>query len=211
MKSLFKGLILGLCMLASTTSMAVYIPKDSAIDVGKLTPQQVNELKVKALQMEADSSSPSSTIATVQSISAATRNESEKWADFGKNLGTAMISTAKELAMSAAEFSNTGIGKITVGVIVYKIIGHDILKLGVGLLVMFLLPFIILNFRNTLVFGNKKYEYQDRTFFFIPYKKKVLISKNPLASLDGSDVFWITIWSTILSIFSVIIALIIIF
>ena len=156
MKRLFKGLILGLCMLATTASMAVYIPKDSGIDVGKLTPQQVNELKVKALQMEADSASPSSTIAKVQSISAATRNESEKWADFGKNLGTAMISTAKELAMSAAEFSNTGIGKITVGVIVYKIIGQ--MLVGVGLLVMFVLPFIILKFRNTLVFGNTKIE-----------------------------------------------------
>lgn len=85
----------------------------SLVDATGLTDEQVNELKIKALQMKNDKGTVAKSVGTATAISAATRTEAEQWASFGKNLGTAMVSTAKELGVAVNEFSQTGVGQVT--------------------------------------------------------------------------------------------------
>ena len=59
----------------------------------------------------------------------------EKWAEWGQGIGKAISSTAKELGVAVDEFSRTPVGQITMAVIVYKVIGKDILRyFGGGIL-----------------------------------------------------------------------------
>jgi hypothetical protein len=43
-----------------------------------------------------------------------------------------MVGAAKEIGIAANEFSQTQLGKIVVFIVAYKIIGQDILRVGLG-------------------------------------------------------------------------------
>jgi hypothetical protein len=121
------------------------------VDVSKLTREQRAEIQLQVERTVNKSSDPSV-------ISSNVRNEATQWADLGKNVGTALVASAKEVGQGVNEFSQTPVGQLTTAIIVYKVIGRDILGLVFGSLVLIvgsLAAFLI--YRNFGV-SNRKYE-----------------------------------------------------
>lgn len=179
------------------------------IDTSGLTEQQVNELRIQALKLQNAKSEPSApVIDTAAKVSTVTLGEAQKWADFGKNLGVALVSTAKELGIAVNEFSQTGIGKVTTAIIVYKLVGRDIIHFVVGLILMFGLPALIIAARRFVVISNIKYAYEDRKAWFITYRKRVVTS---VEHISGDNQFWVFFWTCALTLVSIAISIVIMF
>jgi hypothetical protein len=106
----------------------------SGVAATQLTPEQIQQVATALNTVQSDGVAK-----TVTNTSAAIRTEASEWAEIGSNIGSAMVSAAKELGVAANEFSQTGIGKITTVIIAYKIIGNDILGviIGTGILIGF--------------------------------------------------------------------------
>jgi len=57
-----------------------------------------------------------------------------KYAQLGQSIGAGLASTAKEMGIAVNDFANTPIGKIATIIIVFKLIGWEIIKITVGFL-----------------------------------------------------------------------------
>jgi hypothetical protein len=78
-----------------------------------------------------------------------------EWAKLGTNLGQALVATAKEAGMAVAEFSKTPVGQTATAVIVYKVVGKDLVRTALALLlfgvgVFYMLPklYVITAYRS---------------------------------------------------------------
>lgn len=169
-----------------------------------MSEDQITELKIQALKAQQTKTS-APIVDTAAKVSSVTRGEAEKWADFGKNIGAALVSTAKELGVAAVEFSKTDLGKIATFIIVYKLIGNAIVHFIAGLILMFLLPTLIIAARRYIMLQEAKYEYQDwKLFGLIPYKKRVMVS---FKKVDGDNSFWIFFWTVGATLVSIVFSL----
>jgi len=150
----------------------------SNIDVSKLTSEQKVQLlsQVTDLQKQANSTT---------NISATVRNEASAWGDLGANMGRAAVSAAKEIGVAANDFVQTPLGKITMGIVIYKVMGGAIVHLvvGVSLLILFLsVAIYLLIFKNK--YGQVEFEYVDGPFN--AWKRKRLKSFR----VDSDLVLW---------------------
>lgn len=57
-----------------------------------------------------------------------------KWVGMGKEIGIAVNESLISLTETADKFANTKVGKFTMFIVAYKVIGTDILQLGFGIL-----------------------------------------------------------------------------
>jgi hypothetical protein len=96
-----------------------------ALDVASMSPQQRLEL-----QAQLDHAN--------KPIEVRVREEAAQWADLGANVGRALIGAAKELGIAANEFSQTGLGKCVVALVVVKLLGGTLAHLAAAVLVMLL-------------------------------------------------------------------------
>lgn len=142
MAKFLVGLILmmPLCLSAAT------------LNIQGLSKEQIAELNSRAEKMRSPEDQ-------VQGISAAARAETAAWANLGANIGTAMVSAARELGLAANEFSQTGLGKIVTGVVIYKVMGRDILGVIVGTGILIFGYGIVVWLFVAHRFGQCKYEY----------------------------------------------------
>lgn len=101
----------------------------SQLDVSKLTQEQRAAIQLQITQIAERKADSSNLAVTV-------REEASKWADLGKNVGTALVASAKEVGQGVNEFSQTQVGQITTAIIVYKVIGRDVIKLVVGFMTL---------------------------------------------------------------------------
>lgn len=62
----------------------------------------------------------------VETVAAVTPERLNEWAEKGKGIGMAIGSAAKELGIAANDFLKTDAGKMTMGIILWKMLGHDI-------------------------------------------------------------------------------------
>ena len=67
----------------------------------------------------------------------------KKWAEVGKSIGLAIGETAKQLNVEVNSFIKTPAGIITVALISYKIAGHDILRIILGIPLWCVITFIV--------------------------------------------------------------------
>jgi hypothetical protein len=76
----------------------------------------------------------------VEKVAAATPEKLEMYAGVGVQIGKAIAATAKELGFEVNEFAKTTIGKLTVAMIIWKLVGAKFFGviLGVGFLTVFL-------------------------------------------------------------------------
>lgn len=129
---------------------AVSLTATAQISTEGLTPEQVKQLQEQVAQLKTQPAN----------ISATVRQEAEAWGELGANMGRAMVSAAREVGVAANEFSQTTLGKITVAIIVYKIVGQDILQILSGfLLLMICLPGAWYVWKSPI--GAYRVEYQD--------------------------------------------------
>lgn len=108
------------------------------LDMSNLTPQQRHNLQVKAAEMAAANAKsqvvvqqpkPTTITEDVADASAAMRKELTEWGFMGKGVGVALIAAAKEVGIAANEFAQTDLGKVTVAIVAYKMIGNEALDL----------------------------------------------------------------------------------
>ena len=84
-------------------------------------------------------------------------DKAEKWA---KIISTTIKTISQDLAVSVNEFVKTDVGKITMFLIVYKVIGDDIRHIVLGMLGWFMTSLIlIISFRH--FHGSKKFKIKD--------------------------------------------------
>lgn len=150
-----------LMILASTLLMATASAQTA--DVSKLTPDQQAAIQKTITEMQ----SP-------KNISETARVETEKWVELGGNMGKAAVGAARELGIAANEFVQTPIGRITMAVVVYKVIGQDVIGMIVGLGVLVFFLSLALYFFKAKKYMGVQYEYQPRLFGL--YHKQVVTS-----------------------------------
>lgn len=75
-----------------------------------------------------------------------------KWAGVGKEVGIAINEGLTAVVDVADKFGKTNVGQITIGLIVWKVIGKDIVRLIIGLIILFvLLSVIIHSYYRTII------------------------------------------------------------
>lgn len=111
-----------------------------------LTPEQAAQL-AKASTTDA------------KNISAVVREEASAWGEMGANMGKALVGAAKEVGVAANEFSQTPLGKVTVAVVVYKVIGEDLIGKIVGLGILVTMLGVAVWFLRTSKFSEVEYTY----------------------------------------------------
>lgn len=100
------------------------------IEVSGLSEQQVAELKATAAQSAAenakakvDGTAPSKTVQRVN-----------EWVEIGNGVGAGLAAAAEKMGIVANQFATTPVGKLTIFIILWKMIGGDLVQLFIGLL-----------------------------------------------------------------------------
>ena len=175
-------------LAAAMLSIASMSVNAQTVDVSGLSAAQIQEIQNKAKEMKS----------TPEAVSAAVRGEVTAWAELGTGLGQAMVATAKEIGVAATEFAETPLGMIVSAIVVFKVIGGDVMLIVLGLLV----PTIAVPLGAWMIRANKwknmKYEYKPVLWGF--WQRQFLVSRDMNSSDNGEMVFfgWITIASSIL-------------
>lgn len=114
-----KKLILGLLFAVASTFAG-------AVDTSGLTPAQLKEIEFSVNRLKTENSgNPANTSANI-------RKEVSAWAEIGTNVGQAMVAAAKELGVAATSFAETPLGKITVAIVVFNLIGSSLAKIVIA-------------------------------------------------------------------------------
>lgn len=116
MKKIFAFVV---AAIMATSAMAV------EVDTRDLTDAQKAALQAQIEQLKTEKSDP-------QNISKTVRHEAEAWGELGGNMGKALVGAAKEIGVAANDFAGTSLGKVTVGVVIYKLMGKDIVSMITG-------------------------------------------------------------------------------
>lgn len=92
------------------------------LEVYGLTEVQAAKLKLQAAKMKDEKEDP-----------AKVSDRMAEYAEIGQKYGVALAATAKELGIAADEILNTTVGKIALVLIVWKVMGEDLIGLLVGI------------------------------------------------------------------------------
>lgn len=93
---------------------------DGLLNIEGLSIQQQEEIKKNVERMKGK-------------ITPDTINE---YATLGTAIGKAISTTAQELGIAVNEFSSTPVGKISIGIIAWKLIGQDVIQIVVGAIML---------------------------------------------------------------------------
>lgn len=86
---------------------------------------------------------------TDQSTSKVTPENFEKWVSAGTSVGKGLASIVKELGITVNEFVQTPAGKIGVGVLVWHVMGNELIRVVFGVILLFVwIPIWISMYRN---------------------------------------------------------------
>ena len=96
------------------------------INTSGLTPSQKAQVQFEVAEMLEENGQDKSAQNQVE--------KAKEWAELGQQVGVALVATAKELGIAVEDFSHTTIGKVTIGIIVWKLMGKEILRGVVGFL-----------------------------------------------------------------------------
>lgn len=153
--------ILGaVALLASpTVSLA------NTVDVSGLTPQQIAEIQQQVENKKSE---------TPEGKVRSAVEKANEWVDIGEGIGAGVAAAARETGQVVNEFATTPVGKMTTFVILYKVIGKDILSAVVGTiaLAIFITIWVTYTYRffskqKKITYGegkSKVVEYRDRDF-----------------------------------------------
>lgn len=119
--------LLAAALLLATPAVAA---AQAAIDTTGLSEAQIAELQQKA---------EAARQATPEGQVKSTAAKVSEWAEIGTGIGTGLAAAARETGTVVNEFAATPVGKMTTAVIIYKVVGKDILGvlIGVPLLILF--------------------------------------------------------------------------
>lgn len=151
MKKLLSMLVMAVAMLPT---FAYADTPSVQSQMGKLSDTKRAELALKIAQAVEEEQAATAPILSKVPASA----QMEKWASVGEQIGKALAGTARELGVVANDFIKTPAGQITMAMIVWKIMGHEIAQLAVGLLMFFtLVPLWVYMFRRMCIIKSVTY------------------------------------------------------
>ena len=150
---LLKSLISAMVFTIVLSAFPLHASADSNITVnGKtytVTDTQAAEFAVSVVKTAADNhvATPSETVETKIS----------HYAEFGRIIGASLAGTAKELGVAVNDFSQTRIGVVSTWILVYKLIGADIIqKIAAFLWFTVALPTWFWNWRRVAIWKSVK-------------------------------------------------------
>lgn len=91
-----------------------------------LTQEQINKLSPEVQSALKAANTEQQITTQIETVS--------KYAGMGKEIGTAVNESLKAVSSTVVDLSETKVGKITMALVVYKVIGTDILQLFIGIL-----------------------------------------------------------------------------
>jgi len=139
-------MVLSLCL--SSFASAGITTDNLSSNFNRLTETQKAEI-AKTIAENAEKNNVG--INGVVSAPTTTIEEAHKWVDLGTKFGQSIGSAARELGVLVSDFLKTPVGKLTAVLIIWKIIGADLIHLfGAGMMFFFILPLNIFIFRHYL-------------------------------------------------------------
>lgn len=120
----------------------------TTLTLDNLTPEQMKILAGKAAELKTQADREAAERAKaeaakllpppskVSDISEKTRNEFVQWSEIGTGIGKAVLATAKEIGVAAVDFANSGLGKLVIVLIIFKLFGSKLLGIAFATLVV---------------------------------------------------------------------------
>jgi len=150
MKFFTQSLVLFAALFMCGVSYAG-IDKDDLGDFNTLT--GVQKAEIVAAIARAKSQNGPAHVATPEKL--------KEWAEVGSAVGKGLVATAKELGVEVNAFAQTGVGKLAIILIVWKVMGGDILHIFGGIMwFLIALPMWMYYFRKLCIV--KGIEYNDK-------------------------------------------------
>jgi hypothetical protein len=141
------------------------------IDTSGLTASQIATLQAQAAQAKAANTDHQNTPFSPSSLS--------EYAKLGRDIGVGLASTAREIGVATNDFAKTPIGHVATLLIVYKLIGRDIVHY-IGGIIWFsiMLPLWIVFFRRMYLYESIETKFDRET------GKKMSIIRTPMEASD---------------------------
>lgn len=133
-----KRIVIALLALLAAPTVAF---AQQSVNVDGLNAQQVAEIQA---QIEAKKTE------TPEGQVRASIERANEWVDIGEGIGAGVAAAARETGQVVNEFAVTPVGKMTTFVILWKVIGKDLLGVIVGSIVMVAFTTIWLVYTNRL-------------------------------------------------------------
>lgn len=155
------------------------------VDVSKITPEQASQIQKQVDELQLKPTN----------VSANVRKETEAWGELGSNMGKALIGAAKEVGVAANDFAGTSLGKITVGIVAYKIIGRDVLKITSGIATLLVGTWLA-------ILGHRRYawdfKYEVKPTMWGAFNRRYVLERKAHDDTGGvlilSTLFLIIVW-----------------
>lgn len=178
MKKILSVLAMAFACLATPSFAAtnINVSEIETIDVRKLTPEQKAQLMSQTVDMQKQAVETQIAQKPVN-VSQTVRTEATAWGELGTNMGKAAVATAKEVGMAANEFVNTPLGKITMGIVIFKVMGAEVMSFVTG---GFILVFF-LSFAAYFILrkDHKSAKYENVPVLFGLFTRRVVIETGP--------------------------------
>lgn len=125
MRNLLLALMLFASPLMAQDSVMVSVPRSA------LTPQQLANVEAQGIKEKAEAYGA--------------------WVGVGKEVGEAVNSSLSAISDNAAKFADTKVGKFSMFIVAWKVLGNDILGVFYALIIVFIgLPVLIWSYRKHL-------------------------------------------------------------
>lgn len=153
-------------IVAAVMAAAAFTAQAEQTTTITLTKEQAAQL------MKSQGSAP---VETAKTVSAAVREEASAWGEMGANMGRALVAASREVGVAANEFATTPLGRLTVAIVAYKLIGEDILGVLVGSsMLLVILAFDIYLLRSRTLFA-EKVEYTHTPVLWGAFNRRVVV------------------------------------
>lgn len=168
-----KKLLLALALLTAPTVAFADAPPITPINTSGLTEEQMKQVQEQADQLR--SASPEAqTQATLERV--------QQYVEVGKGIGSGLGEAARSMGVAVNDFANTPVGRLTTFVIIWKVLGHDLLGVIAGALwFLVTIPLWAYYFKRICLTG-------DVVETFDPETGKRLTKTTEALSLTDSDV-----------------------
>lgn len=134
-------------IVAAVMAAAAFTAQAEQTTTITLTKEQAAQL------MKSQGSAP---VENAKTVSATVREEASAWGEMGTNMGRALVAASREVGVAANEFAATPLGKLTVAIVAYKLIGQDILGALIGIpMLLVILAFDIYLLRSRTLFAER--------------------------------------------------------
>jgi hypothetical protein len=183
MKKFFGLFITAILFSLSSVAFAASSgPASNAVDLSALPQAQQDAIRQQIA--DANKASP---VAQVQAVTDA----ASKWVEIGHAVGTTLVSTARDLGVTANEFATTPVGKIIVAIVIWKYLAADITHIGMSAVFLVIGLSLGLNFlRRASVKKVTAEEWSATPVLWGLFTRKKLIRRDyeTLPKLRDSDV-----------------------